>query len=394
MAEQRMSKDDVLRVGLDLLDQRYKELDRSHEDLQAQSRRLLEQNQKLRTQNNNLISENQALSSKNASLEEELEKWSVPKAKLSAGIEGMRLTLSTLRQNCLLLWPDDGGEEPPEAKREKEKLQQISQRLDEAADPSFSARIVWIVAFIVKFTANIYTSAAAFCLNRMQKFYERRETNLRQAMETDYEQRRQTMEADYDRWRQTVIRESAEQCQAVEANAKEQAQIFQREMSSLRQEAERERSVLEKQLAFVQDNLSSAQTQMVKLEEQKKVLVQESLQLKRSVQEKGKELSGLQASLTQKESELQQMEKLVQKKEQAITGLKSEVQRLEGSVREKNGTISTLNSKIKDLDSMLADRDARISKLSNELASARQAFGVLFVFCILMGIGIVVMAAG
>lgn len=415
MTETAKTYTQVYKQQLAELDDENKKLTKAHQELLSQNESLSAQNQELLSQNDDLQRENEALSSQNAALEvekcrteAELEKWSGPRARLSERIDAMTLILSSFQRNSELIWFEEGGESS-EAKREKEALQQIADRLDEAADPSLVTRVVF---FFVAFVADIYAFAVSHCLALLRRFYQQREDACRKDLEEQYERRRQALEHEQEEVRQDLERKQKEAWRAMEqAAAENEAALtrkYQQEMDGFRLSVEQERVCLTNELntaradlCGTQRTLSALEKQMAQLKAEHASLAGQKARLESSVAQKDRELSDLRSASARMEAERKRLDTLVQNKTQAIAELESRVQSLEAGLREKDSAVSRLNSQIDSLNKKLesanktlAERDGQIKKLQGELSSARTLSWWLIFACLVLGFVVFGVAAG
>lgn len=378
----------------------YKNLLDKNENLAAQNAELSTQNEKLEAQYCDQLTQNDSLRGDNKRLTEELGKWSAPKAQLETRIDGLTLIVSVLQRNNRLIWPEnETDQDTPEAKKEREKLQQVTSQIGAVSDLSAAMNVFF---FIVEFMVGLYTCAVMICFGRLKKFHEKQAGKQQKRLD--------------ERYRELKLEYKNKEL-ALEQKITAIAQEHRQEMDRLSQAAREEKQALyiqlTQELSSAQNKLSELEEQRAALEREQKALEIQKAGLENSLRQKESKITNLHTSISHLEEQKGQLEKSLQEKERTIAQLHqqinqlkqnaekqtTQIKKLEAEMREKEQTIADLNSQTGKLkkqleaaDKTIADQKGRITNLQNDLDAAKRLSGWLAFACIILIVGFLIFA--
>lgn len=379
----------------------YQNLLDQNEDLSTRNTELSIQNKKLEAQYHNQLTQNDSLRDDNERLSDELGKWSAPKAQLETRIDGLTLIVSVLQRNNRLIWPEsETDQDTPEAKKEREKLQQITSQIGAVSDLSAAMNVFF---FVVEFVVGLYTRAVMICFGRLRKFHEKQEGKQQKCLDEKY----QELELEY-----------TNKELALEQRITAITQEHKHEMNRLSQTAREEKQALFNQLTqelrSAQSKLSDLEEQRASLEQEQKALESQKASLENSLRQKECKITSLHASISQLEEQKDQLEKTLQEKGRTISDLHQQIdqlkqntakqamqiKKLESELREKERIIASLNDQTGKLkkqleaaDKTIADQKGRITKLQTDLEASKRLSGWLTFACTILIVGFLIFAA-
>lgn len=392
-----MNKLTILMEQHEKLEEDYKNLLDQNENLAAKNTELSKQNEELETQCHDQLAQNGSLRSDNERLTDELRRWSGPKARLKTRVDGLTLIVSVLQRNQRLIWPESGtDQDTPEAKKEREKLREITSQIGVVSDLSAAMNVFF---FVVKFVVGLYTSAVMIFFGRLRKYHEKQEGKQQKCLDEKY----QELELEYKN------KEFALE-QRITAMTQEHRQKMDRLSQTAKEEKQKLYNRLTQELHAIQSKLSELEEQKRILESEQKVLETRKASLENSLRQKESKIAGLHASVAQLEEQKNRLEKSLQEKDREIAGLHQQIhqskqdaerqamqiEKLETKAREKEHAIAGLNDQIGKLkkkleadDKTIAEQKGCITKLQNDLEASKKSNRWLTFVCIVLIIGLI-----